>query len=158
MTKKKPKQIYGLGAIVAIPLPTGRFAFAKLFKDMDFGVYNFISDKIEAVHTVTMHNIAFFQAATVSEIKSGRWPIIGEEPFPDEESAWGPPQASGILPGFQIDPLSVQLSHKGSSRFATIQEVAGLDIRTFCHRPELLVAVIVERLVEGKHEKYRVKP
>ncbi len=113
MAKKTAKQKPTLGAIVAIPLPDGRFAFAKIFENYDLGVYDLVSDKIEPVGNVIKRKTAFFQHATDSAIKSGEWPIIGEEPFPNEEAAWGPPRASGILPGFGVNPANVQLSHKG---------------------------------------------
>lgn len=156
MAKKAGKQKSKLGTIVAIPLPGRKFAFAKLFKDLNFGVYDLVSSKVEPVEDVVKHKIAFFQAAVDSGIKSGQWPIIGEEPFPDEDSAWGPPKASGIFPGQKIDPLKVRLVHKGTRRPATPKEVAGLDMSFLVEDPEDFVDIIVDRLIKGQHEKYQV--
>jgi Immunity protein 26 len=153
--KRKSKQKPTLGAIVAIALPGGKFAFAKLFKNLDLGVYDLVSSKIEPVESVIKRKISFFQHATDSAIKSGEWPIIGEQPFPNDEAAWGPPRASGILPG-EEDPETVALSHKGSRRHATLKDVAGLDLDLFCQRPELCVEIIVDRLIKGQHKKYQV--
>jgi hypothetical protein len=114
-------------------------------------------DRLEPVSTVTRHPIVFFQSATDSAIKSGEWPVIGTEPFPDEESAWGPPKASGVLPGIKVDPRTLQIRYKGVSRRATLKEAAGLDIGTFSQRPDLFVNIVVDRLINGQHDKYRVK-
>jgi hypothetical protein len=156
MAKRTGKQKPTLGSIVAIPLPDGRFAFAKIFKDQDLAVYDLVADKIESPDTVTKHKIAFFQGVTDAAIKSGDWPIIGEEPFPNEDAAWAPPRAAGILPGFDIDPVTLLISYKGSSRPATPEEVAGLDIELFYTQPEDFIEVVVDRLIRGDHKKYRV--
>lgn len=76
-----------VGAIVAIPLPNQRYAFARVFKDNFFGVYSIVSKKIEKLDNIADKDIAFFQSATTSAVVSGQWPILGELPFPDEESA-----------------------------------------------------------------------
>jgi hypothetical protein len=157
MAKRTGKQKPTLGAIIAIPLPDKKFAFARMFKNYDLGVYDLVSDKIEPPDKVAKHKIAFFQHATDAAIKSGEWPIIGEEPFPDEEAAWGPARAAGVLPGVELPPSMLRLSYKGSTRPATPKEVAGLDMDLFCQRPELCVDIIVDRLIKGQHDKYRVK-
>jgi hypothetical protein len=156
MAKRVGKPKAKLGSIVAIPLPEGKFAFAKMFKDHDLGVYGLVSDKIEPVEAVKGHRIAFFQGVTDAAIKSGQWPIIGEEPFLNEDAAWAPPRAAGILPGFPIDPFTLRLSHKGSSRSASPQEVAGLDIDSFYTRPDGFIDVVVDRLIRDGDAKYRV--
>ena len=158
MAKKKVSHKYKPGLIVAIPLPDGRYAFAKLFKDFDLGVYSLVSDKIETVENIVKHDLTFFQAATDSAIKSGEWPIVGEELFSDEDSSWGPPRAAGILPQDEMGYLDPQLSYKGSERPAKLRELIGLDIESFCQRPELFIQVVVDRLIKGDHTKYRVQP
>src|SRR5216683_2727187 len=57
MTNKKSKPKYKVGAVVAVPLPDGRFAFAKVFRDTDLGVYDFVSKKIEPLRDVIGHKI-----------------------------------------------------------------------------------------------------
>lgn len=147
---KKKRYKCKVGSIIAIPLPDGMFAFAKVFNDLDFGVYSLISEKMEPIDKIVKHEIVFFQSATDSAVISGEWPIVGEEPFPDEESAWGPPKAAGTLPS------SPMLYHKGEMKSARIEELVGLDIEKFCQRPELFVTVLVNRLIKGDHLKYRV--
>lgn len=43
---KAIKRKYALGSIVAIPLPDGRFAYAKVFNDSNFGIYDVVSKEI----------------------------------------------------------------------------------------------------------------
>lgn len=158
MAKKKAssKQKYKVGQIVAIPLPGGRFAYAKVFNDFDLGVYDFLSNEMAPVERVVKKKFLYFNSVTDRAIKSGAFIVIGEEPFPDEESAWAPPMASGIFPE-DDDMETLQIDHKGDSRYATPKEAAGMYIRDFAQRPELFVKDIVDRLVKGNNRKYRVK-
>ena len=156
MAKKGAKRKPALGAIVAIPLPGKKFAFAKIFRNRDFGVYDLVSNKVEPVEKVIKQKIAFFQPATHSAIEAGKWQIIGEEPFPDEDSAWSPPKAAGMFSAEDIDPNELQVSHKGIRKRATLKDVAGFDIEVFYDEPEELIEVIVDRLIKGQHKKYQV--
>lgn len=157
MTKKKARHTYTIGSIIAVPLPDRRYAFAKVFKNMALGVYGFLSTKVEPVSEVTTHKIGFYQSATDAPIRSGEWPIIGEEPFADDESAWAPPRAVGPVPGLPVDPKVLRIEHRGESRKATVFEAVGLDISMLAHEPDLFIDVLMDRLVRGEHDKYRVK-
>jgi len=156
MAKKGSKQKWKLGAIVAIPLPGKKFAFAKLFQSLNFGVYDLVSSRIEPVDQVIKHKIVFFQAARDSAIKSGQWPIIGEEPFPDEEAAWAPPKITVLTAGDKIDPKFVRLSHKGKLQPGTPKDIAGMDLDFFADDLDAFVEIIVDRVIKGQHEKYQV--
>ena len=159
MAQKKEsskRQKYKAGQIVAIPLPDHQFAFAKVFNSFDLGVYDFLSDKIEPIERVVEKEFLYFSGVTDRAIKDGTFHVIGEEPFPDEESAWAPPMASGVFPG-DSDMDTLRIDHKGVSRNATPQEAAGMFIRGFFPRPEIFVNRIVDRLVKGNNDKYRVK-
>jgi len=149
------RQKYKVGQIVAIPLPDHRFAYAKVFNGFDLGVYDFLTDEIEPVERVVKHKFLYFNAVTDRAIKGGTFLVIGEQPFPDEESAWAPPMATGVFPGNPRVGV-LHIVHKGTMRGATPQEAAGLDVRDFSHRPDLFVTDIVDRLVKGNNRKYRV--
>lgn len=158
-SKAKARKIrFGPGTIIAIPLPTGRFAYAKLHNDHDFGVYDFVSKEILPLEKVIAHKFAFFYAGTDEAIKSGEWPIVGEQSFPNKEAAWGPPRVGGVLPqdnpGMPAGPL---LFHKGKTRPAKLAEVIGLDIELFFASPEGLTDIIQDRLMKGKEDAYRVQ-
>ena len=158
MPKSTKKVKYKLGAIVAVPLPGGRFAYAKVHQDFDLGVYGFVSNGIVPVADVLKHKITFFQSATDEPITSGEWPIIGEEVFPDEESAWGPPRAIVFPPGAPLESADLKITHKDVMRRATAAEVRGLDFGTFAQTAELLVGTLIDRLINGNDDEYRVKP
>ena len=156
---KVGRKNYGLGNVVAIPLPNGKFAYAKIFDDCDFGVYEVISDGILPLSAVISSHIVIYQACTDSSIKNGEWKVIGEEPFIDPESAWAPPKATFYVR--EADEWTVfgkpHIYHKGETRMATLEEVRGLDIMSVCQRPELLVEIIIDRVVNGNHEEYKVR-
>ena len=152
-----PKGKYKIGSIIAVPLPDGRYAFAKVFENLDLGVYDLLARQIEPVDKVTARKISFFQICTDKPIRSGEWPVIGEEPFADEESAWGPPRVAGVFPGMDVDPMLLQIRHKGVGRRATAKEVEGLEFGTICQTAAQMLQVIQARLIEGRHDEYRIK-
>jgi len=149
------RQKYKVGQIVAIPLPNQKFAYAKVFNGFDLGVYDLLSEKIEPVERVVKNKFSYFNSVTDKAIKGGTFLVIGEQPFPDEESAWAPPMATGVFPG-DPDMDALQIVHKGIARRATPKEAAGMDIRDFSPRPEIFVRDVVDRLVNGNHQKYRI--
>ncbi len=156
---KATKQKYIVGSVIAIPLGSGKFAYAKVFNGADFGIYDIISIEILQLSEVVSHKIVIYQASTDSAIKSGEWKVIGEESFADPESAWVPPQATFYVR--ETDEWTVfgkpHITHKGKTRMATLEEVRGLDIKSVCHRPELLVEIIIDRVINGNHEAYKVR-
>lgn len=138
---------------MAIPLPTGQFAYAKVYNDMNMAIYKLLTFRISDVELIKHSSIAFYQAATDSAIKNGEWPVIGEDPFPDEGSACPPPKAYGVVVEAGIGLDSPKIIEKGQIRSATLEEIKGMEIDTFCQRPELLIDKIMMRLVEGKPPK-----
>lgn len=156
---KAIKQKYIVGSIIAIPLPDDLFAYVKAFNDSDFGVYDVVSKEILSASEVVANPIVFHQASTDQAIKSGQWSVIGREIFSDSDSAWGPPQATCYVRETNEWTMGgvPRINHKGEMRIATLNDVQGMDIMSVCHRPELLVKVIVDRLINGKHEQYKVR-
>ena len=158
-TSTKPKrQKYKLGSIVAIPLPDGRFAFGRVFRDFDFAIYRLVVDQIPDVSQVVHQPIAFFHSGTDDGIKKGLWPVIGELPFADPEEAWGPTKATCYRWSTNEWTMGVpKISHKGETLTATLEQVQGLEIMKFSPNPEGFAWVIDERLVKGQHEEYKVR-
>lgn len=156
---KSPKQKYSIGSIISIPLPDGRFAYIKAFKDRTFGIYDLVSNGLLPVAEVVRNPFSFFQSSTDLAIKNGDWLVIGAEPFSNEDSAWPPPQATCYLRESNEWTMGgiPRIDYRGQMRVATLDEVRGLDIMSACHLPELLVERIVDRLVNGNHEQYKVR-
>lgn len=152
----KKKQKYTLGSIVAIPLPNGQYAYAKVFKNYDLGIYKLLTKQIEPPEKVKKNPIAFFRSTTDIAIVSGEWPVIGEEPFIDDDSAWGPPIAFEVIPDLGVGLDNPRIKHMGKVRKATMKELKGLDREVFAQRPDLLVEEIVVRLIEGKPSEYAI--
>ena len=156
---KSSKQKYTLGSVMAIPLPDGRFAYAKAFNDSTFGIYDLVSNGLLPIADVIHNRFSFYQASTDVAIKSGEWTVIGAEPFADEDSTWPPPQATCYVRETNEWTMGgiPRVDQRGQMRVATLDEVRGLDIMSVCHRPELLVERIVDRLINGNHDEYKVR-
>ena len=143
---------------MAIPLPQNRFAFAKVFKSADFGIYDLVSDKIEPLEAIVKRPFAFFQASTDKAVKSGEWLVIGAEPFSSEEEGWAPPRATCYVRETQEWTMGgiPRIHHKGKMQSASIEEVKGLDILSVCPTPQGTVHIIVDRLIRGNNDRYKV--
>ena len=153
------KKKYAIGSVIAIPLPDGKFAFAKMHRGGDFGIYDVLSNKILDIKDIICNSILFFKSATDVAIKNGEWPVIGVDPFLTPESEWAPPQATCYIRETNEWTMGniPRIEYKGEMRIATLDEVRGLDILSVSHRPELLVKVIIDRLINGNHENYKVR-
>jgi hypothetical protein len=123
MVKEKVKRkriLPKVGDIFQIPLPDGRFAYGKVFRDASVGVYQKIFDSptelpIEAP-------FAFIVGLYNDILKSGVWPIVGHEPFASEEDEWPPPNyVKDIISG------EYSIYHKGEMRPSTAEECRGLE-------------------------------
>lgn len=157
-SKASPKkQKYQVGQIVAIPLPDKRYAYGKVFNNFDIGVYDFLSEDVEPVEGVVKKKFLFYNAVTDRAVKNGDFIVIGEEPFPDEESAWAPPMASGVYPRRPTIGV-LHIAHKGELWRARPEEAAGMDVRDFSQDAELFVDVVVDRLINKNHHDYRYQP
>jgi Immunity protein 26 len=151
------KQPYKVGQILAIPLPDGRYAYGKVFNDLDVGVYDFLSDGIETVDKVVKSKILFYNGLSSRVVKNGDFPVIGVQTFADEESAWAPPMVMGINVHDHSDG-NLNIAHKGDLQGASQDEAKGLEIRFLCQRADLFVNLVVDRLVNKNHRKYRYMP
>lgn len=156
----KPKrQKYNLGSIIAIPLPEGKYAFAKVYRSANFAIYDLVIDYIPAVTDVLNKPIFFFHAGTDEAIKNGLWPVIGEQPFADPEDAWRPPKATCYRRATNEWTMGgiPRIDHKGQMWTATLEQVQGMEIMKVSPTVEGFVWTIVGRLIKGNHEEYKVR-
>jgi hypothetical protein len=156
---RKGKAKWRVGDVVAIPLSDGRCAFARLFKEGDYEIYNLLTaGAMPSLETAIASGIAFCQSGTNDPVNSGAWPIIGNHPFANEEAAWMPAQATGYDRAsgtwFSAKP---EVMVRGNARRATAKEVRGMDVWMYCADAEAMVDIIEDRLVRGNHSKYKVR-
>jgi hypothetical protein len=160
MKQTKPKrQKYNLGSIIAIPLPEGKFAFAKIYRDQDFAIFDLVLEHIPDATVVINTPILFFHAGTHDAIKKGLWPVIGEQPFAEQEEAWGPPKATCYRRATNEWTMGgiPRIDHKGQMWTATLEQVQGMEIMKVSPTVEGFVWTIVGRLINGNHEEYKVR-
>lgn len=110
-----------LGDVYAIPLPDGRFAYGRRFKDASIAIYRYIADSIEDIPKD--EDYQFIVGVYDDVLKSGSWPVVENRPFKNEEDAWPPPSCV-------IDKLSggYSIYYKGEMNRASKQECDGLEI------------------------------
>ena len=111
-----------LGNVYAIPLPNGKFAYGREYRDAGFAISKFQSDEI--VKNPDFSEIDFFVAVYNRVLTCGEWPKVGNYPFEDEEEAWIPPTYIED----QIKPGNYEIYHKGLIRKATKAECIGLEV------------------------------
>jgi len=120
MTSPKRKRIK-LGDVYAIPLPDGRFAFGRRFKDASIAIYRYIGKSVEDIPQD--EDYQFIVGVYDDVLKSGQWTVVINRPFEDEDEAWPPPACV-------IDKLSggYSIYHKGEMKRASKQDCDGLEV------------------------------
>lgn len=119
MTKKIYKKI-NLGDIYAIPLPNGKYAFGRVFKETSIAVYKQIGGTIEEVPK--MEDYQFIVGVYKDVLQDGKWLKVGNRPFKNDDDAWVPPQCV-------IDKITGSYStyYKGEFKPSSKSECEGLE-------------------------------
>ncbi|WP_222928522.1 Imm26 family immunity protein [Sutcliffiella horikoshii] len=73
MTGKKRKRIK-IGDVYAIPLPNGKYAFGRIFKDAGIGIYKYIGESIEDISKEEEYQ--FIVGVYQYVLKSGDWTLL----------------------------------------------------------------------------------
>jgi len=109
-----------IGDIFQVPLPDGRFAYGKVFRDASVGIYETIFNTPASVPIKSA--FVFIVGLYADVLKSGTWPIVGHEPFASADEEWPPPH-------FIKDVISGEYSlyHKGIIRPSSETECRGLE-------------------------------
>lgn len=118
-TKGRKKQIK-IGDVYAIPLPNGKYAFGRIFRDGCIAIYNHIGNYMEELpHT---EEYQFIVGVYKDILKSGQWPIVDSRPFKNEEESWPPPMCT-------LDIISGEYSiyHKGNFKKSSKSECEKLE-------------------------------
>jgi len=110
-----------VGDVSEIPLPNGKFAYGRVYDDAGVGIYTEISDVPDSP-PLGSREFLFNVGVYEDILKSGRWRIVGHDPFEDNESPFPPPS-------YIEDVISGECSiyHKGEIRRASRAECRGLE-------------------------------
>ena len=117
MTTKNLK----VGDVFQIPLPEGRSAYDRVYKDATVGVYRHVTGE-PGKPPIGSRDFGFHVGLYKDILENGKWPIVGFDGFDESESEWPPPN-------FVKDVISgdYQIYHKGGFRDAEPWEVVGLE-------------------------------
>jgi hypothetical protein len=117
MVKKKVK----VGDVFQVPLPDGRFAYGRVYKDASVGIYRHLTDE-PFQPPIGSRDFLFTVGLYKDILESGKWPIVGFDAFDESESAWPPPNfVEDIISG------EYQIYHKGELKPAEERETIGLE-------------------------------
>lgn len=78
-----------LGDIYEIPLPNGKKAYGRLYKEYTLAIYNKICLSYEELPE--QEEYQFFVGVYKDLLQDGIWKVVGSRKF-DKEEAWSPPQ------------------------------------------------------------------
>jgi len=113
--KKKPR----IGDVVQISLPTGQYAYGRVYRDATIGVYATKSSS-PGTPPAGSRDFSFFVGIYDDALRS--CPIVGRDSFSEDESGWPPPRyVKDALTG------AYRLYHKGVMRPSTAAECTGLE-------------------------------
>lgn len=107
--------------VYAIPLPDGRYAYGRQYKEPMLGISKFKSDEI--VKNPDFSEIDFIVGVYQDVLTCGDWPIVCNYPFENEEEAWGVPTYIQDM----LKPDRFEIYYKGKIRKTTKKECIGLE-------------------------------
>ena len=87
---KRIKKRLKLGDIYEIPLPNGKNAYGRLFKEYTLAIYEIICSSFDELPDT--EDYQFFVGVYKDLLQDGEWKIVGNRKFEKEEDAWAPPQ------------------------------------------------------------------
>ena len=109
-----------LGDIYSIPLPDGKYAFGRIYRDGCIAIYGQISDSEDDIPPE--ENYQFVVGVYEHVLKSGQWKKVASRRFSNDEEAWPPPMCiiDSVTGGYSV-------YHKGKSRPSTREECSGFE-------------------------------
>jgi len=79
-----------LGDIYEIPLPNGKNAYGRLFKECTLAIYEGYYSSFSEVSEHT--NIRFFCSVYKDILQDNKWKVVGNRGFNTDEESWPPPR------------------------------------------------------------------
>jgi len=127
------------GQVVEVSLPDGRYAYGRVLKDAGIAFYESIS-ATRGSPPLGERSVRFTVSIDLDSLSS--LPVVGEDPFEDEDDGWPPPMKSK-----DVLTNRWRIYHKGEFRSATEVECRDLETVGLWR-----LSRIVERLISGGPE------
>ena len=110
-----------LGDIYEIPLPNGKNAYGRLYREYTLAIYKKRCTSIEELPNTEDYD--FFVGVYKDLLQDGEWKIVGNRKFITEEDAWAPPQCV-------VDAITKtgSLYYKGEIKPCTYEECKDLEV------------------------------
>lgn len=110
-----------IGNVYEIPLPNGKKAYARLYKEYTLAIYEGLYDNYSQLEHDT--KIYRFICVYRDVLNNPEWKIVDYKPFSNEDDAWAPPRRV-------IDPLTLEgrLYYKGVISKCTFDECKDLEV------------------------------
>ena len=117
---KKRRCKINVGDVVQIKLPTGNFAYGRVFKDASIGIYKHQSELPD--QPPREDDYAFIVGFYKDALTSGIWPVIEHRPFASDDTSWPPSN-------YIYDRINGQISiyYRGTMRPSTEAECRGME-------------------------------
>ena len=87
----KRLRIPKIGDVFGIPLPDGQFGYCRTYRDVTFGVFDFVAATNPAISVLIQKPIAFWVSCLSRAVTDANWQLIGNLPFATEKDSWPPP-------------------------------------------------------------------
>lgn len=110
-----------LGNVYAIPLPNGKYAYGRQYKEFQLAISKFKSNEI--IKNPDFSDLDFIVGVYRDVLTCSDWPKVCNYPFNNEEEAWG-------LPTYIHDPINpenYEIYYKGEIKKATKKDCIGLE-------------------------------
>ena len=120
-----------VGDIYAIPLPNGKYAFGRVFKDAGFGIYRKIEDNVTQIPDKEEYQ--FIVSIYKDLLTDGEWIFLKNKPFNSEDDMWPPKR-------YIKDKISgcYSIYYKGEITPSTEEECANLEVAAVWDRHHLI--------------------
>ncbi len=87
---KTKKRRLKLGDIYEIPLPSGKNAYGRLFKECTLAIYDIRCSEVSELPEGEMYQC--YVAVYKDLLQDGEWKVVGNRKFTSEDEAWPPPK------------------------------------------------------------------
>ncbi|WP_151736185.1 Imm26 family immunity protein [Paenibacillus tengchongensis] len=133
------KSTIQLGDVLAIPLPDGKYAFGRLYRDTSLSIYDYVGETPKDLPQESESESQFTVAVEEAALQSGHWPVVDHRPFGSDEEQWPPP--SHI---YDEKSGKYFLYDKGIITSSTREACAGLETAAEWEEEQVVARIVEE--------------